>query len=100
MFTLDDYFPVPRGKRPEHPEKEEYLSNISCHEILVVQIGTCWLKRSVKLVKKLHNEGMRDHIWAYYTRNVVRPVALARQPVDVVVGNPPWLNYNQIPSIR
>ena len=42
----------------------------------------------------LHNEG-RNHIWAYYTRNLVRPVALHRSKVDVVIGNPPWLNYNQ-----
>ena len=42
----------------------------------------------------LHNEG-RDHIWAYYTRNLVRPVILARNKVDVIIGNPPWLNYNQ-----
>ena len=37
----------------------------------------------------------RDHIWAYYTRNMVRPVALSRARVDVVIGNPPWINYNQ-----
>ena len=42
----------------------------------------------------LHTEG-RNHIWAYYTRNLVRPVALRRSKVDVVIGNPPWLNYNQ-----
>ena len=52
------------------------------------------LKDTVKTLKKLHREG-RDHIWAYYTRNVVRPVVLAHGKVDVVVGNPPWLNYNQ-----
>ena len=37
----------------------------------------------------------RDHIWAYYTRNMVRPVALSRARVDVVIGNHPWINYNQ-----
>ena len=32
---------------------------------------------------------------------MVRPVALARQLVDVVVGNPPWLNYrNTINTMR
>ena len=40
----------------------------------------------------LHAEG-RNHIWAYYTRNLVRPVALSRRKVDVIVGNPPWLIY-------
>ena len=26
---------------------------------------------------------------------MVRPVALSRSKVDVIIGNPPWLNYNQ-----
>ena len=26
---------------------------------------------------------------------MVRPVALSRARVDVVIGNPPWINYNQ-----
>ena len=49
-------------------------------------------------MKRLHAAG-RDHIWAYYTRNLVRPVVLARKKVDVIVGNPPWLNYNRTSSI-
>ena len=52
------------------------------------------LTRTIEDMKRLHGEG-RDHIWAYYTRNLVRPVALARSKVDVIIGNPPWLNYNQ-----
>lgn len=46
------------------------------------------------MLQSLHNDG-RAHIWADYTRNLVRPVALARGKVDVIIGNPPWLNYNQ-----
>ena len=52
------------------------------------------LERTAKLLKDLHDEG-RDHIWAYYTRNLVRPVALRANPVDVIVGNPPWITYNK-----
>ena len=52
------------------------------------------LTRTIEDMKGLHREG-RDHIWAYYTRNLVRPVALHRSKVDVIIGNPPWLNYNQ-----
>ena len=55
------------------------------------------LKVTIATLKGLHDEG-RDHIWAYYTRNLVRPVALARRKVDVIVGNPPWLNYNKTVS--
>ena len=46
----------------------------------------------------LHASG-RNHIWAYYTRNMVRPVVLSRRKVDVVIGNPPWLNYNQTADV-
>ena len=49
---------------------------------------------TIQTLQKLHNQG-RDHIWAYYTRNLVRPVALSRRKVDIIIGNPPWLNYNQ-----
>ena len=52
------------------------------------------LESTIATLQSLHTDG-RDHIWAYYTRNLVRPVALARGKVDVIVGNPPWLNYNQ-----
>ena len=56
------------------------------------------LKATIATLQDLHTEG-RDHIWAYYTRNLVRPVALARRKVDVIIGNPPWINYNQTSSI-
>ena len=50
------------------------------------------LQETIKSLQGLHSEG-RNHIWAYYTRNLVRPVALSRDKVDVIVGNPPWLSY-------
>ena len=56
------------------------------------------LKETIKVLLRLHAE-KRDHIWAYYTRNLVRPVALSESKVDVIVGNPPWINYNQTISI-
>ena len=55
------------------------------------------LESTIATMQQLHSEG-RNHIWAYYTRNLVRPVALSRSKVDVIVGNPPWLNYNQTVS--
>ncbi len=50
------------------------------------------LESTIDALQRLHKEG-RNHIWAYYTRNLVRPVALSRKKVDVVIGNPPWLSY-------
>ena len=55
------------------------------------------LENTIESMQQLHSEG-RNHIWAYYTRNLVRPVALSRSKVDVIIGNPPWLNYNQTVS--
>ena len=53
---------------------------------------------TIRTMQRLHDRG-RDHIWAYYTRNMVRPVALSRSKVDVVIGNPPWINYNQTADV-
>ena len=92
MLTLDEHFPVPKAKDPKHPRRDKHLSNMLPREISGADRNV--LVETVETLKKLHREG-RDHIWAYYTRNVVRPVALARNRVDVVLGNPPWLNYNQ-----
>ncbi len=55
------------------------------------------LENTIKSLQMLHGEG-RDHIWAYYTRNLVRPVILARNKVDVIIGNPPWLIYRNTAS--
>ena len=41
----------------------------------------------------------RDHVWAYYLRNMVRPAVISEQRVDAIVGNPPWLTYNQSADI-
>ena len=55
------------------------------------------LGETISAMQRLHAEG-RNHIWAYYTRNLVRPVALSHSKVDVIVGNPPWLNYRNTAS--
>ena len=55
------------------------------------------MEATIEAMRQLHAEG-RNHIWAYYTRNLVRPVALAQRKVNIIVGNPPWINYNQTVS--
>ena len=55
------------------------------------------LEKTIASMQRLHSDG-RNHIWAYYTRNLVRPVALSRSKVDVIVGNPPWLIYRNTAS--
>ena len=56
------------------------------------------LEATIEKMRQLHAQG-RNHIWAYYTRNLVRPVALSRAKVDVIIGNPPWINYNQTADV-
>ena len=56
------------------------------------------MQAAAAAMKRLHERG-RNHIWAYYTRNMVRPVILSRSKVDVVIGNPPWINYNQTADV-
>ena len=55
------------------------------------------LHGTIAEMQRLHAEGS-DHIWAYYSRNLVRPVALSNRRVDVVIGNPPWLSYRNTAS--
>ncbi len=52
------------------------------------------VEAALATMRRLHDEG-RNHIWAYFTRNLVRPLVLSRQRVDVIVGNPPWITYNK-----
>ncbi|WP_220090467.1 N-6 DNA methylase [Micromonospora noduli] len=56
------------------------------------------ISRTFEAMCRLHDEG-RDHIWSYYLRNLARPVWLAMPAsrVDILIGNPPWLSYRQMP---
>ena len=49
-------------------------------------------------MKNLHAAD-RNHVWAYYIRNMIRPAVIAEQKVDRIIGNPPWLTYGQSADI-
>ena len=55
------------------------------------------LADTAALMYELHLVG-RDGIWAYYVRNLIRPIWLSMKAnnVDVLVGNPPWLRYSKM----
>ena len=59
-------------------------------------------RRSVKAVAaamgQLH-DNHRNHVWAYYIRNMIRPAIIAEEKVDAIIGNPPWLTYGQSADI-
>ena len=79
---------IERGDDPYITLDDNHITEPNERQVLEQTIGT---------MRDLHTEG-RDHIWAYYTRNLVRPVALSRAKVDVIVGNPPWLIYRNTAS--
>ena len=56
------------------------------------------MAQSIATMQMLHREG-KNHIWAYYTRNMVRPVVLSRNKVDLIISNPPWLSYRNTSNI-
>ena len=49
-------------------------------------------------MQALHR-GNRNHVWAYYLRNMTRPTVIAEEKVDAIIGNPPWLTYDQSADI-
>ena len=55
-------------------------------------------KAVAALMKELHAAG-RNHVWAYYIRNMIRPAMIAEEKVDRIIGNPPWLTYGQSADI-
>ena len=87
MGDISDY--IQQGDDPALALDDNHVNDPAEREI----IGN-----TIAAMQRLHDRG-RDHIWAYYTRNMVRPVALSRSRVDVVIGNPPWINYNQTADV-
>ncbi len=56
------------------------------------------MEAAIANMQALHRDN-RNHVWAYYLRNMTRPVVIAEQKVDAVIGNPPWLTYDQSADI-
>ena len=81
MGDIADY--IERGVDPSLALDDNHISDSAERKTLLATIVA---------MQGLHRRGW-NHIWAYYTRNMVRPVALSRLKVDVIIGNPPWLNY-------
>ena len=56
------------------------------------------MKAVAALMRELH-ANQRNHVWAYYIRNMIRPAVIAEEKVDRIIGNPPWLTYGQSADI-
>ncbi len=60
----------------------------------VAEFESAW-RENLDLLRKLVEEG-RNTVWTFVLSNAARPQAIARKPVDIVVGNPPWLALRDI----
>ena len=79
---------IDEGQDPEHVADKYEMTN-ECRQST---------KAVATLMKELHAAG-RNHVWAYYIRNMIRPAVIAEQKVDRIIGNPPWLTYGQSADI-
>ena len=60
----------------------------------VVTWPSVW-QENLRLLRALRKAN-RDTIWSFVLTNAARPHELAQNPVDLVVGNPPWLTVMDI----
>ena len=79
---------IDEGQDPERVADNYQMTDESRQSITAV----------AALMKELHAAG-RNHVWAYYIRNMIRPAVIAEQKVDRIIGNPPWLTYGQSADI-
>ena len=79
---------IDEGQDPEHVA-DSYQMTDECRKSITAVAA---------LMKELHAAG-RNHVWAYYIRNMIRPAVIAEQKVDCIIGNPPWLTYGQSADI-
>ena len=79
---------IDEGRDAEHVANAYEMSDECRHSIKAV----------AALMKELHAAD-RNHVWAYYIRNMIRPAVIAEQKVDRIIGNPPWLTYGQSADI-
>ena len=89
-----DVFDIARAIVSELPTQEgaQILRLISFH---VLQIAADGINNDHDLTGRVFQRLIADrkYLATFYTRNLVRPVALSRRKVDIIIGNPPWLTY-------
>ena len=79
---------IDEGRNAEHVADSYQMSN-ECRQSM---------KAVATLMRELHAAD-RNHVWAYYIRNMIRPAVIAEEKVDRIIGNPPWLTYSQSADI-
>ena len=79
---------IDEGRNAEHVADSYQMSN-ECRQSI---------KAVATAMQELHAAD-RNHVWAYYIRNMIRPAVIAEEKVDRIIGNPPWLTYGQSAGI-
>ena len=79
---------IDEGRNAEHVADSYQMSN-ECRQSM---------RTVATLMRELHATD-RNHVWAYYIRNMIRPAVIAEEKVDSIIGNPPWLTYSQSADI-
>ena len=79
---------IDEGRDAEHAA-DAYEMSESCRQSV---------KAVATAMRDLHAAD-RNHVWAYYIRNMIRPAVIAEEKVDRIIGNPPWLTYGQSSDI-
>ena len=79
---------IDEGRDTEHIADAFEMSDASRQSVQVI----------ASAMRELHTAD-RNHVWAYYIRNMIRPAVIAEGKVDRIIGNPPWLTYGQSADI-
>ena len=79
---------IDEGRNAEHVADAYEMSDASRQSIKAIAAA----------MQELHAAD-RNHVWAYYIRNMIRPAVIAEEKVDLIIGNPPWLTYGQSADI-
>ncbi len=79
---------IDEGRDTEHVADAFDMSDASRRSVLAIATS----------MRELH-AAERNHVWAYYIRNMIRPAVIAEGKVDRIIGNPPWLTYSQSADI-
>ena len=79
---------IEEGRDTEHVADAYEMSDASRQSVQAV----------ATTMQELHAAD-RNHVWAYYIRNMIRPAVIAEQKVHRIIGNPPWLTYGQSADI-
>ena len=79
---------IDEGRNTDHVA-DAYEMSDACRQSIQAVAAT---------MRELHAAD-RNHVWAYYIRNMIRPAVVAEEKVDRIIGNPPWLTYGQSADI-